>query len=89
MLRKREQSPARPVCGERKLAFGVDHRVRRIQKRSLFGHVLKETVGGVESLHSASPLLRHLARHSALGYTEPELKRWLKSWVRRGGVAFF
>jgi hypothetical protein len=41
---------------------------------SLFSRIFKEDIP-VKVLHSSSPLAQYLARHSALGATERELKR--------------
>jgi hypothetical protein len=57
------------------------------EQAGLFSRIFKETVGGVETLHSKSPLAEYLARHSALGFTEPGLKRWLATWAKLGGIA--
>src|SRR5687767_7592332 len=91
-INRRRQNQQRPATAERRLDLGLDQRPR--VKKSLFGRIfasevaIKETIGGIETLHSASERARHLSSFGALGLTEPGLKRWLEKWGKLGGIAF-
>lgn len=83
-LKRAQSSPQRTSANQRRLDIGLDRRPK--VKKSLFAHVLKETAGGVETLHSASERAQHLARHGAHGTRPDALTRWLKQWaVHHGG----
>lgn len=86
-FRSFKQKEAAPMSAERRLGLGLDHRTRRVQKRSLFAHVLitKENISGIPD---PSPALGDdLNLYGALGVTAAPLKSWLRRWLRRGGVA--
>lgn len=87
--RKRSDRP-RPTSAERRLGLGVDQRPKVRKKTFTFGDIFKEEISGVEVLHSQSERARRLARFGVwhdIDPTAPELRRWLRNWVRRGGLA--
>lgn len=89
LLRQKEQRRNRQSpSAERRLDFGLDQRPR--VRKSLFGHIFavnKEDITGMETspAHRRDELFRFGAMR--LGWTEPALKRFLKTWIKSGGVA--
>jgi hypothetical protein len=91
LTRGKQSRAARPESAERRLGFVLDQRRPKVQK-SAFGFIFADTatkaeITGIEVPHSRSEFPQHLNRYGALGYTEPSLRKWLKDWVRRGGIA--
>jgi uncharacterized protein Usg len=55
----------------------------------LFGHVLKEDIGGISTLppDRRQLLYRYGVWHD-IDPTSPALKRFFDKWMKRGGIAF-
>src|SRR5690349_3282358 len=86
-LRKKGRSRNRLITAGRRLDVGLEPRPRIKKAAGAFDFIFKQQLGGIEVAHSGSALALFLSRNSALGATEPALKRWLERWVRGGGIA--
>jgi hypothetical protein len=83
--RRQDRPQGRPAAGgQRGLDLGLDRRPR-VQKT--FEFIFKETIGGVETMHSRSDRARWLDRYGAWYSTSPGLRDWLNRWRAGGGVA--
>lgn len=79
------KQPVRPVSAERRLGYGVDHRSRRVQKKSLFGHIFKEDIP-LRVLHSQSERTRYYNRFGCwVEPTPPEFLDFFRRWFVLGG----
>lgn len=86
---KKEHRPDRPMSAERRIAFGVDHRTKRVQK-SLFGFLFAEEIAKQDlPLDILPPNQRDdLFRYGVFGMnrTTLEQRRWLQRWIQGGGL---
>ena len=85
----RGHRPVRPMTGDRRLGLGVDHRQRPKVQKSLFAHVLKEDNTGINTLpRDTRDRLYRRGAWDVWDGISPELHRWFKRWMARGGIAF-